>query len=162
MLFLFRSAPEVEKRIHSKLFRKFWRSRGTKEPAYITVFCSFLGLSQSVPVTSYVKMIDIWMLFTMTVPFLEVVYHTNNEVFKQPDKQGDVVRVAPQQEYEEEATPTTNINKKLAMQLTHQLMLPIGSLIFSLIFWVVGLIQSFSSGKAPASTMSNCLNIDFD
>ena len=37
MLFLFRSAPEVEKRIHSKLFRKFWRSRGTKEPAYITV-----------------------------------------------------------------------------------------------------------------------------
>ena len=37
MLFLFRSAPEVEKRMHSKLFRKFWRSRGTKEPAYITV-----------------------------------------------------------------------------------------------------------------------------
>ena len=37
MLFFFRSAPEVEKRIHSKLFRKFWRSRGTKEPAYITV-----------------------------------------------------------------------------------------------------------------------------
>ena len=37
MLFLFRSAPEVEKRIQSKLFRKFWRSRGTKEPAYITV-----------------------------------------------------------------------------------------------------------------------------
>ena len=39
MLFLFRSAPEVEKRIHSKLFRRFWRSRGTKEPAYITVYC---------------------------------------------------------------------------------------------------------------------------
>ena len=37
MLFLFRSAPEVEKRIHSKFFCKFWRSRGTKEPAYITV-----------------------------------------------------------------------------------------------------------------------------
>ena len=41
MLFLFRSAPEVEKRIHSKLFRKFWRSRGTKEPAYITVGDNF-------------------------------------------------------------------------------------------------------------------------
>ena len=37
MLFLFRSAPEVEKRIHSKLFRKFWMSRGIKEPAYITL-----------------------------------------------------------------------------------------------------------------------------
>ena len=41
MLFLFRSAPEVEKRIHSKLFRKFWRNRGTKEPAYITVMIIF-------------------------------------------------------------------------------------------------------------------------
>ena len=29
--------PKLEKKIHSKLFRKFWRSRGTKEPAYITV-----------------------------------------------------------------------------------------------------------------------------
>ena len=46
MLFLFRSAPEVEKRIHSKLFRKFWRSRGTKEPAYITVL-RWLGVYQA-------------------------------------------------------------------------------------------------------------------
>ena len=46
MLFLFRSAPEVEKRIHSKLFRKFWRSRGTKEPAYITVKRECLILDQ--------------------------------------------------------------------------------------------------------------------
>ena len=29
--------PKLKKEIHSKLFRKFWRSRGTKEPAYITV-----------------------------------------------------------------------------------------------------------------------------
>ena len=30
MLFLFRSAPEVKKRIHSKLFRKFWEEPGYK------------------------------------------------------------------------------------------------------------------------------------
>ena len=30
--------PKLKKRIHSKLFRKFWRNRGTKEPAYITVY----------------------------------------------------------------------------------------------------------------------------
>ena len=29
-------------------------------------------------------MIDIWMLFTMTLPFLEVVLHTTNEVFAPP------------------------------------------------------------------------------
>ena len=49
------------------------------------IFFRFLGLSNSLPVTSYFKMIDIWMLFTMTVPFLEVVLHTANEVFKAPE-----------------------------------------------------------------------------
>ena len=29
-------------------------------------------------------MIDIWMLFTMTVPFLEVALHTCTEVMKRP------------------------------------------------------------------------------
>ena len=41
-----------------------------------------MGLSQTLPVTSYFKMIDIWMLFTMTVPFLELVFHTSNMMFK--------------------------------------------------------------------------------
>ena len=39
MLFLFRSAPEVKKRIHSKLFRKFW-----EEPGYTRAnlhYCTF-------------------------------------------------------------------------------------------------------------------------
>ena len=34
--------------------------------------CSFIGISQSVLATSYVKWIDVWMIFTMIVPFLEV------------------------------------------------------------------------------------------
>ena len=29
-------------------------------------------------------MIDIWMLLTMTIPFLEVVLHTSNEVCARP------------------------------------------------------------------------------
>ena len=60
MLFLFRSAPEVEKRIHSKLFRKFWRSRGTKEPAYITVDMNpNLGSQLSKACESVVLVMDI-------------------------------------------------------------------------------------------------------
>ena len=34
---------------------------------------SFIGISQSVLATSYVKWIDVWMIFTMIVPFLEVM-----------------------------------------------------------------------------------------
>ena len=33
---------------------------------------SFIGISQSILATSYVKWIDVWMIFTMVVSFLEV------------------------------------------------------------------------------------------
>ena len=73
-------------------------------------FCSFLGLSETVAVTSYIKMIDIWMLFTMTVPFLEVILHTTNEVFKQPLETPvglmGIVRVKPSEQLEEEEVKT--------------------------------------------------------
>ena len=72
-----------------------------------------MGLSQTLPVTSYFKMIDIWMLFTMTVPFLEVVCHTSNEVFKKSraafpsclNKRVGVVTVEPAEDQEGEEEP---------------------------------------------------------
>ena len=36
----------------------------------------FVSISDSLPKTSYVKMIDIWLLFSLSVPFLMVVLHT--------------------------------------------------------------------------------------
>ena len=118
-------------------------------------FRRFLGLSQSVPVTSYIKMVDIWMLFTMTIPFLEVVYHTFNEMSKQSE--ADVVRVIPQSEEDE----MTNNNMKVAvLRMIKRFVLPISSLLFTLIFWVVGIIASFYSGGSQDSNMSDCLMID--
>ena len=34
---------------------------------------SFLGISQSLPATSYIKLIEIWMIFTMIYPFAETL-----------------------------------------------------------------------------------------
>ena len=125
-----------------------------------------MGLAQSLPVTSYIKMIDIWMLFTMTVPFLEVVLHTTNEVFKRPpgpDKQVDVVRVKPaeQNEEEEEPKPSSRMSSKLVRLMSH-LILPMSSLIFTLTFWTVGLVASFSSGAIQDPTMTDCLTLDLN
>ena len=36
----------------------------------------FLSVSDSLPPTSYVKMIEIWLLFSLMIPFLEVMLHT--------------------------------------------------------------------------------------
>ena len=134
------------------------------------LFCSFLGLSQGLPVTSYIKMIDIWMLFTMTVPFLEVVLHTTNEVFKQPntihlglDKRVDVVKVKSAKDQEEDEMAKMNASMSSAvLRLTFRLLLPIGSLIFTVNFWVVGLIASNSSADIQDPNMTDCLTVDLN
>ena len=35
-------------------------------------FFRFISVSNSLPMTSYVKMIDIWLLFNLVIPFVEV------------------------------------------------------------------------------------------
>ena len=110
-------------------------------------------------------MIDIWMLFTMTVPFLEVVMHTTNEAFKQPrvghfstERQVNVVRVKSANE-QEEVLRTSSTNHT-SVRLAGWLMLPISSLIFTLVFWIVGLVQSYSSVAVQDPNMTDCLKID--
>ena len=34
-----------------------------------------MGISQSLPTTGYIKMIDIWMIFTMSYPFVVISLH---------------------------------------------------------------------------------------
>ena len=41
---------------------------------------SFMGISQSLPMTGYIKMIDIWMIFTMSYPFLVISLHCLQQV----------------------------------------------------------------------------------
>ena len=123
-----------------------------------------MGLSQTLPVTSYFKMIDIWMLFTMTVPFLEVVLHTSKEMFKKSratqlsflKKRVDVVNVKPAEDQEVmEATK----NGSNILNLITSLMLPVISLIFAFVFWTVGLVASYSDGANTDPNMAECLAI---
>ena len=39
---------------------------------YYTMIFRFISVSDSLPDTSYVKMIDIWLLFNLIIPFVEV------------------------------------------------------------------------------------------
>ena len=51
---------------------------------------SFMGISQSLPMTGYIKMIDIWMIFTMSNPFLVISLHCLQQV-KLESCPGDLV-----------------------------------------------------------------------
>ena len=35
----------------------------------------FINVSNNLPKTSYVKMIDIWLIFNLLLPFIEVLVH---------------------------------------------------------------------------------------
>ena len=95
----------------------------------------------------------------MTIPFLEVVYHTSNEMFKQ----SDVVGVTPHNWSEEDEMPNTNSDSKAQfLRKTQRLVLPTSSLLFTLIFWIVGLIASYHSGAVQDSNMYDCLVIDLN
>ena len=104
------------------------------------------------------------MLFTMTIPFLEVVLHTANEYKNKtkshivPETRVGVVKVTSGEENGD--TKTNNTMKLTLSMVIGNLMLPICSLIFTLIFWSVGIIKSYSSGDAQGSNMSDCLTTD--
>ena len=49
----------------------------------------FLNTSASLPKTSYFKMIDIWMVFGLLLPFFEMVLHTITEYRKKETRDGD-------------------------------------------------------------------------
>ena len=112
-------------------------------------------------------MIDVWMVFTMTVPFLEVVLHTFNKIFKQPgaalfgaNNQVGVLRVKSASTQEEDGEMPIMSTSKVRM--AGRLVLPIGSLLFCVVFWLVGLIQSYSSAAGQDPNMTDCLTIDLN
>ena len=112
-------------------------------------------------------MIDIWMLFTMTIPFLEVVLHTTHEVFKNKRRSKIVpeTRVlnvnSGEEEMKEEEAKTNNIMNMKLSKVMGNLMLPICSLVFTIIFWALGLLHSYSSADVQDSNMSAPLEVFF-
>ena len=39
-----------------------------------------MGVSKELPVTGYIKMVDVWMIFTISYPFLQISLHSMMEV----------------------------------------------------------------------------------
>ena len=122
-----------------------------------------MGLSQSLPVTSYFKMIDIWMLFTMIVPFLEVIHHTTIEMFKKSTptclkKRVDVVNVKPAEPEDVEVVEEVKTGNNILNSVV-SLMLPVSSAAFALIFWIVGLVASYSDVRNTHHNMTECLAV---
>ena len=41
----------------------------------------FVGVSQTLPHTSTIKMVDVWLVFNLLIPFIEVLIHSYKVLF---------------------------------------------------------------------------------
>ena len=70
-----------------------WFSPHCKDKVYLiiafhkkTSLYSFTGINESLPQTAYVKLIDVWMLFSMIFTFLGVILHSISQVAKRKER----------------------------------------------------------------------------
>ena len=71
--------------------------------AMLVLTTMFISTSSSLPTTSYIKMVDIWLIFNLFLPFLVVLLHTymdtlRDEEDREVNHHGQAVEVAPAKE----------------------------------------------------------------
>ena len=55
----------------------------------LVLFAMFISVSNGLPKTSYLKMMDYWLVFNLLLPFLEVIFHTYIEMLN--DEEGRII-----------------------------------------------------------------------
>ena len=89
----------------------------------------FTNLSSQLPKTSYVKMIDIWLIFNLIIPFLEVLLYTYKDSLREEDYRhinhhGEVRTVREEVKHEEVRKIREEVKheevKKVREEVTHK------------------------------------------
>ncbi len=68
----------------------------------------FIGISKSLPATSYIKYIDVFLIFSLMMPFAEVLLHTGADVLRNAKKRSEQKQIQQQQQ-KRAGTATSNI-----------------------------------------------------
>ena len=53
----------------------------------------FISVSNTLPTTAYVKMVDIWLIFSLTIPFFEVLLHIYMNYYRDDTDSGTTIDV---------------------------------------------------------------------
>ena len=93
---------------------------------------------QSLPVTAYIKMVDIWMLFMMFYPFLIVSFYTIREVLKNQKHNVKSISCNWIEEDEDDGSKLIIVSYLLNWGL------PLLMIIFISLYWFIGMLNYFS------------------
>jgi len=74
----------------------------------------FISVSNSLPKTSYVKMVDIWLIFNLVLPFVEVLIHTYKDYLRDDEREinhhGTTLNVGGDDKEKGESSPVMPLN----------------------------------------------------
>jgi len=113
----------------------------------------FVSVNESLPATSYIKMIDIWLIFNLIVPFILMIIHTYMDTLR--PEEGDSVVLNPgvlsnspvPSKWSSQEVSVTSAHDKRMLRLCHLLAnvgIPVIAIIFITVFFIAGLIHSYS------------------
>ena len=91
----------------------------------------FIDVSNNLPKTSYIKMVDVWLLFNLLLPFMVVLIHTRMDTLRAEDEDTMTKR---------ELAQAKSKKRKLTFWKNVSLIYnPVLFIIFVTIYWVIGL-----------------------
>ena len=105
----------------------------------------FLSVIDSLPTTSYIKMVEVWLIFSLLIPFLEVlilslIHHKSSSGPKYTD-----TRVGPTEEDPNKDESGKNLKEIYLLRLAIILRdygIPLMFLMFTIVYWAIGLAVS--------------------
>jgi hypothetical protein len=118
----------------------------------------FISVSNSLPKTSYIKLIDIWLIVSLLIPFTEVILHTVRDVIRNDnDQQQSTMKICncvicttkcPKntvQAWQEHEEKTKREMRELALKtvaVIGKLGLPLVFALFCVLFFAYGFLAS--------------------
>ena len=106
----------------------------------------FLSVSESLPTTAYIKMIEVWLIFSLMIPFLQVLIltfiHLKSTVSNPKQESMYTVRVHPQKDDEEHISTVRKSRMLRLAIIIRDFGMPIFVFIFFIVYMTAGLIEA--------------------
>merc|ERR1712037_756248 len=88
----------------SNYFKEFFFEGliSTNVTVLLVITTLFISVSESLPTTAYIKMIDVWLIFNLLKPFIDIIVQTYIESLREADQEKDEVAPFEKQAWVEE------------------------------------------------------------
>ena len=85
--FFFEAVVTVNLTVSHQMLSVITYSHSPGPQVMLVLTTMFVGVSQSLPKTSSIKMVDYWLVFNLMIPFIEVLIHTYEDTLRTDEQE---------------------------------------------------------------------------